>query len=318
MRYLIFALAVALLLIPKVATAQMGAVLKTDVFFVRHHADGWVFAPAVRDGRVVGFLAWVGPGVATPGNIKLLWFERGGGATWDISGWSIADKGGAVNFVRDRYADPSIFDRDGELVGASIGIEPAEPDAKVVGAFFENDPIGIAVNGSPEAADLAEVLGQAGYPVAAGDLKTSLITQPCPTPDLSNTDKLMIPIVRQVEAALFTASSLTVVRAAEGPIDPCVAAWPCAGCTIAYGNATVAPAAVTTTTIMPVGARCKCESRTPATATATYTGKTVIWCEPCTGPTPVSGIEYCAEDITCPVPLAAGACPGGGCGLFVP
>lgn len=309
---------VGLLALLGFTAANHAGVLKDDVQLVRHHVDGWTLSPAVHQGRVVGFLGWADAGTSVGNNICLMWFDRGAEDLWHVFGWSSADKGAAVQFVRSAYADPTMFSRDGLLVGASIGVEPVPPTDKVVEGFFETDPFGAAVLGTPGALEVAEALASLGYAVTAGELKASLIAQPCETEVVSKLDQFMIPIVRQVEQAVFTAESLAADRATEAEIDPCVAAWPCSGCTVSYGAPTIAPGAVTTTTVTAIGSRCKCESRTPATAAATYTGKTRWLCDPCTGPAVVSGEEYCAEDVECGVPIAATPCPGGGCGLFVP
>lgn len=309
-RSLIHALALVATITPSVAIA---ADLKPDVTFVRHHFDGWMMAPATQAGRIVGFLAWEIEGAAHGENIDLIWLERDDTSNWSAWGWSNVDKGAAVNWVRQVYADTTLFDRDGTLVVASLHGITIAPTDKLDGAFFESDPLAASVNSSPDAAAIAATLAGTGYSVTAGEMATAMSSQPCDAA-ISTLDKMMTPILRQVEDALFTAKSLATERAAAPP-DPCIS-WPCPGCTAAYGTWTTTGPTVTTVTAM--GNRCKCESRTPASASVTYTGETWFWCNSCPAPGTATGEEYCAEDVECSVPITATPCPGGGCGLFVP
>lgn len=294
------------------APAAFAQDFQKGVSLVRHHAAGWTFSPAILDGRVIGFLAWADAGVGAPGNITTIWFARGPKNAWTISGWTGDALGGAVQYVRETYQSPALFSHDGLLVrSANFALEAAKPEPMVNG-FFAADPLATAVSDGALAASIAGVVADDGYPVAGGDMIGFLrvgTVDPCPIA-IDTVDLTLVLVSRAVEVAAFGEAAQDTLDA----INAINCSWPCDGCTTTYGNSTPTPPGTWTTTMTRVGQRCKCESRRPSSAPATYSGETWFWCDACTGPATVTGEDYFAEDIECP-----GPCPApSGSGVFVP
>lgn len=235
---------------------------------IRHHSQNWTFVPATLGGQVVGIVGWADSATVVPGNMTVAWFERLADGGWQAWGWSGATLGQAAAYSRQSLGGLATF-RDGATHRLSVEFDAVAPEP-VTGGLFDTDPLQEVVPLIPDPAGTVEAFAQSGWSVAP-TLSASLVEPVvgCPV-DVDPTFVLMNQLAEVFETALVGSST----------IDP-NCAWPCSGCTVTYTGVTPVTPPTWTVSTRVVGERRYCKWCRSATATASYTGLTWVWCNSC-------------------------------------
>lgn len=280
--------------------ASVQAITTDDpITYVRHELEGWVFAPAVQDEQVIGFLAWLLPGEGVSGNLKIVWSERLTNGHWAQYAWPDGDFHDAVSWLRALYADGMLLAQDPTI---SEAIAPGIAGGDSVPAYMEyglncNDPYQMIIVGSQSPTTLLDLLQAQGWEVAPWISQQSALTSgPCYGGGVGNAmEGVLNGLAEETEIDLFGVSTL-----AHGGC-----AWPCK-CKTEYGGSTATGTgawSLTGTTI--VAGRKKCSYERPATASYRKTGRH-WYCVSCDSTGVHTGRETGMEDV-----LATDPCPSG-------
>jgi len=264
-----------------------------------YHTAEWTFVPAKENGLTIGFLAWLSDVQPIGNNIRVIWFQKDGPASWSSWAWTSIDKLEGARWVRDFVGDQQLLLDAPQLVNPDF-LYLADPDfiqmaandplllpAPVVdpqlmmNGCLPGDPTGqnILNNGgnvNTQAAGFVQT-GCAMAPVLSGwDL------QPSVDPDHQENSYLVDVLIAMAADANENTNSVGNGLGNGG-------AW--CTCKTSYGPFTITPPGTWTVTSTVIGNTRRCVYTRPATAPRTRSGKT-WYCASCaSGPTNVPGVE---------------------------
>jgi len=261
---------------------------------VRFDAEGWAFVPAVSEGQVLGFVAWLTDG-GTGGNISVVWLHREQDGTWTTWAWESNSLAQAVGWVRSTWNDPSLFSHDPTIGRAllDVGIDALVDPSEVVNGLYFYDPLQPTVTISDNPAEVLDLLAASGWAAAPALSASAVEASPC------DADEVAI----ETMLSRYSVEAVQLLSEQGTPLTECQ--WPCT-CTTVYGASTCAPPCTWAISTRTYGGSVKCEYRRPATAPWTKTGLTRWRCNNCAASGTASGEDYGAEDV-----LVGDPCPAG-------
>jgi len=273
----------------------------------RGNVSGWVFAPAIVSGGVVGHLGWADTAVITGNNIAIVWFQRESNGTWTTWGWKSGDFCKAVDALRTSLSQPTLWAEDDDILTKLSECAPvtsAEPPTALASGLFIDDPILEAVSASEDPVQFVAALADFGWasaPTISAILAQQTLTNtgvPCDADSSVSwtADQLILRMTYESETVMFGSSTVSATLACTMLCSGCwstttYTAW---GAWVFVGSAT-----------SPVGVLTCTYSRT-RTKTRTWTGATFWSCAACPGPTVTTQTQ---TRVVRPVPAAAGCSP---------
>ncbi len=259
---------------PFIMATAIAQVPDPTVAGVRFGVSGWLFAPAVVNGSVKGFLAWA-DAVPTIGlNITLGWHQREANGSWTTWAWTGSDLGAAADYIRTLQQDPSVFSFEpvvSTLADAALGSGTAP--ALVVNGLFFDDPFQTIVANSTDPVATVEALADSGWPVAPeiSAMAVSTVADPVSQP-IDQVARLLNGLTADAEVRLFGVSTV--------PVLDWWPAWLC-WCTRVTWATTLGPW-VLQLPVQHVGGQTICHYHRTSTAHWTDIGETFPLCFPCT------------------------------------
>ena len=204
-----------LTLAPLILAPSIALTPAPTAYAVRFSASGWLFAPAVVNGSINGFLAWTDAVPTVGQNITVAWHQRQADGSWTTSAWKTGDVGAAADFIRTLQQDASVFSADpvvSTLADAARGTGTA-PSAVIKGLFFD-DPFQSIVESSPNPVAVVEVLAALSWQVAPElSAMAVAINTNCANEETEKVAWLLNDLAANAELRLFGATTLTAVCA---------------------------------------------------------------------------------------------------------
>jgi len=216
---------------PFILATAIAQVPDPTVAAVRFSVSGWLFAPAVVNGSVKGFLAWADVVPTVDLNIRLAWHQREANGSWTTWAWTGSDLGAAADYIRTLQQDPSVFSFDpvvSTLADAALGSGTAP--ALVVNGLFFDDAFQTIVANSTDPVAIVKTLADVGWPVAPEISAMAVaIVADQEGPPINQVTWLLNDLTADSEVKLFGASTLIAF-----------VPWPCY-CLTALGPIVVGP-----------------------------------------------------------------------------
>jgi hypothetical protein len=245
--------------------------------YVRFNVRGWVFAPAVVDGYIFGFLAWantVDPAedsvIVTGENLRVLWCQRDEQA-WSVWAWTGDDVGQAATWVRGLLDAPAAFAEDLQLpslMDQKTGAVPLAPHLLYNG-LLRDDPLQALLSSAASPEVFVDAVAKAGYRAApVVSALHSLTTSGACDPTANNAlEGALDGLTQEADTILFGRSQFNTG-----------CSWPCK-CTTTSGPATAGAWGSNSTVI---GSRRHCVYHRQWSVLVTKTGLH-WWCTSCAG-----------------------------------
>lgn len=259
---------------PFILATAIAQVPDPTVAGVRFGVSGWLFAPAVVNGSVKGFLAWADV-VPTIGlNIRLAWHQREANGSWTTWAWTDSDLGAAADYIRTLQQDPTVFSFDSvvsTLADAALGSGTAP--APVVNGLFFDDAFQTIVANSTDPVAIVKTLADVGWPVAPeiSAMAVAIVADQESEP-IDQVTWLLNGLTADSEVRFFGASTLTVL-----------VPWPCV-CVTVDGTPTYGPWVFRFSVSTHGGAQLDCSYKRTVVTPYTSTGETPFWCLDCASP----------------------------------
>lgn len=267
------------------ASAQLAPDVSRLAFATSH---GWTFHPAMRDGRVVGFLASQNSGAVAPAGYSILWFSRGPGG-FSMQGYSGDSLAGAARKAASASQAGTWFSR--AVFAEDLGGADPEPDAALTGmprGLAEDDPLQtVAELLTPE---MMQAFIETGVAAGAAELSAAEIDE----------SSVLEPVSAMGAVLTSLASRAENLVGSDGR-DLSAATDPVAGLCI--------PWTTTTTMQTPAG---PWTSVNPSGTPCVYSRPTTIWTITCS--ISITCVDTCTSTVT-GTGTQTGTCPGNNSGF---